>query len=95
MKNIRVEDRRWFQKTYGNTYNSVRIFIDGKPVVTLPEDYGYDSYYMQWAAEWMNQQGLTPGNEGRAYLSIWCQENGVDLYDDCLDVSRERELHHV
>lgn len=93
MNNIRVEGRRWFQKTYGNTYNTVRIFIDGEPIVTLPEEYGYGSYYMQRATEWLRENGYTPGNE-RPFLSHWCRDNDVTLYDEVQDVSRERGLHH-
>ena len=94
MKNIRVEGRRWFQKLYGNTYCSVRIFIDGEPVATLPKEYGYGSFYMQRAAQWLNDNGLTPGNEWKCFLSSWCRENDVQLYDEVMDVSRYKDLHH-
>ena len=93
MNSILIQGRRWFQRYYGATYNSVRIFIDGKPIVTLPEDYGYDSMYMQRAAQWLTENGYTPGND-RAYLSSWCRDNDVTLYDEVQDVPRERDLHH-
>jgi hypothetical protein len=38
---MHIEGRRWFQKTWGNTYNTVRIFKDGELIADLPMKYGY------------------------------------------------------
>jgi hypothetical protein len=93
---IMVLGRRWFQKTYGNTYNTASVIIqypDGTTDGTeLPMEYGYGSFYMQRAAQWCNEQGITPGNEGHAFLSLWCRENGVQLIDRVTDVQRKKDL---
>jgi hypothetical protein len=41
MKSLHIEGRRWFQRTAGNTYHTVRIFIDGECVHTSDRTYGY------------------------------------------------------
>lgn len=93
---IMVLGRRWFQKTYGNTYNSVSIILthaDGVISGTeLETDYGYGSMYMQRAAQWLNDNGYTPGNESRSFLSTWCREHNVNLIDRVQDVPRKKDL---
>lgn len=54
---IHIEGRRWFQKTYGNTYHSVRIFEDGKQIAYLPYQYGYGEGFLQTAWEWLGHNG--------------------------------------
>lgn len=75
---IHIEGRRWFQKTYGNTYHSVRIFKDGKLLVHLPYQYGYGEGFLQTAFEWLGNNGMpellekyengSPKNYGTQYL---------------------------
>lgn len=38
MQSITIIGRRWFQRTYGNTYFSAYALIDGKPVGGLRID---------------------------------------------------------
>ena len=62
---IHIEGRRWFQRTYGNTYNTVRIFKDGE-------------YFLQRAFDWLGHYGMpellekhangVPANYGTQYL---------------------------
>ena len=56
--NLHIEGRRWFQKTYGNTYHSVRIFKDGACVAYLPFQYGYGEQFLQTAWEWLGANGM-------------------------------------
>ncbi len=58
--NLHIEGRRWFQKTYGNTYHSVRIFKDGKELVFLPYQYGYGEQWLQTALDWLREKGHIP-----------------------------------
>ena len=57
-KSLHIEGRRWFQKTYGNTYHSVRIFIKGEQVAYLPFRYGYGEGFLQTAWEWLTANGF-------------------------------------
>ena len=55
---IHITARRWFQKTYGNTYHSVRIYRDGELIATLPFQYGYGDRWLQTAFEWLSHNGM-------------------------------------
>jgi hypothetical protein len=57
MKTLQLIGRRWFDRTYGNTYNSVAIYVDGELVASLPYGYGYADYYLQRAMEWLEKNG--------------------------------------
>ena len=46
---IRIDCRRWFQKTYGNTYHSVRIYHNGELLAHNPFQYGYGDQCLQTA----------------------------------------------
>ena len=39
MKTLHIEGRCWFQRTYGNTYHTVAIWVDGVHIAThrMPE----------------------------------------------------------
>jgi len=45
IKHIGVIGRRWHARTYGNTYNSVQIFVNGNLVAALGKSYGGGSMY--------------------------------------------------
>lgn len=90
---IRIEAKRWFQKTYGNTYHSVKVekcsgegknfkkeLIGYKPFV-----YGYSDHYLNTAAKILNM----PENELREYAFRSYPEKYVIT---CIDVDRKRDL---
>lgn len=47
-KMIIIDGRRWFQKTYGNTYHAVTVTIDGQSYQS-GRHYGYGNQYAQTA----------------------------------------------
>ena len=55
---IHIEGRRWFQRTYGNTYHSVRIYKDGETIAYLPYQYGYGEQFLQTAFDWLGHNGM-------------------------------------
>lgn len=75
MKRVIVRGRRWFQKSYGNTYFSATVEVDGlarhthaaevicKVVVSIPFEYGYGDHYMDVAADKLEELGYLPGRE--------------------------------
>jgi hypothetical protein len=67
---LHIEGRRWFQRTYGNTYHSVRIFKDGEQIASLPKAYGYDYHFLQTALDWLKANGHAPADAeyGTRYL---------------------------
>lgn len=86
-KMIIIEGRRWFQKTYGNTYHSVSVTIDG--VTTRSgRHYGYGDQYLQTAVECLLKDYFKD-------YAAFCQDrrdNPKRYYVTCYDVARERDL---
>ena len=97
MKHVIVQGRRWFQKTYGNTYNTVRIIVDGESLDPLPMEYGYGDFYLQRAADELDRRGLMPGREhyatgGGEALWRYCERHGITFTNIVADVPRQRDL---
>lgn len=94
---IHIEGRRWFQRTYGNTYHSVRIFKDGKQVAYLPRQYGYGDQWLQTAFEWLGANGMPELLEKHAngspkfYGTQYLREQMNGTYS-VIDVDRQRDL---
>ena len=97
MKSLHIEGRRWFQKTYGNTYHSVRIWIDGNQVACLPYQYGYGEQFLQTAWEWLGHNGfpelLEKHDNGcwKNYGTQYLREVLHGTYS-VVDVSRQKDL---
>ena len=53
---VTIIGRRWFQRTYGNTYNTACIIADGF-AFDLPKEYGYGDYWAQRCREWLREVG--------------------------------------
>jgi hypothetical protein len=58
--NLFFEGRAWQDKTYGNTYHSVRIWINGEIVAVVPFRYGYENAYQTSAIEALIELGYMP-----------------------------------
>lgn len=88
-KALHIEGRRWFQRTYGNTYHSVRIWIDGKQVVVLPFQYGYGEGFLQTAIDWPKANKHIPGDA--EYGTCYLRETLGGTYS-VIDVTRREDL---
>ena len=86
---LHIEGRRWFQRTYGNTYHSVRIFKDGAELVCIPFQYGYGDQFLQTALDWLKQNGHAPSNA--EYGTRYLREVLHGTYS-VTDVTRKRDL---
>lgn len=96
-KKIEVFGRRWFQKSYGNTYHVANVFVDGVRVDAGPMQYGYGDQYLTTAREALQKAGYLPGIEkhahgGYEHLRIYCERKGICFCYSALDVPRERDL---
>ncbi len=89
IKALHIEGRRWFQRTYGNTYHSVRIWIDGKHVAFLPYQYGYGEQWLQTALDWLRANNWIP--QGQNYGTMYLRETLGGTYS-VIDVDRQKEL---
>lgn len=86
---IHVIARRWFQKSYGNTYHSVEIFADGVQVGTVDFAYGYGEQWLQTAVDWLKINGLAP--QDAQYGTAYFREVLNGTYS-VQDVKRKKDL---
>lgn len=79
LESIFIEGRLWFDKTYGNTYFSNRIWINGKVVYEMPMEYGYELQYLHRAIQYLHDRGYFAGEK---VPSVWeiRDEMGVHFY---------------
>jgi hypothetical protein len=89
LNSVFIEARLWFDKTYGNTYHSVRIEANGLTVGQVPMTYGYGQHYEQTALEYLKKIGLV--SPEIRYLSE-LQRNGVIVYIAASN-RKKSELH--
>lgn len=93
-KSITIIVRRWFQRTYGNTYHTAEIIVDGETVHVTPKEYGYGDQYASVAFSWLKESGLVPPPE-HSHECHWRYLRdilGIAYTYRALDVSRERDL---
>jgi hypothetical protein len=58
LNSVFIEARLWFDKTYGNTYHSVRVEANGLSVGQVGLTYGYGEQYLQTALDYLKRIGL-------------------------------------
>lgn len=96
VKTITIIGRRWFQKTYGNTYHSATVLINGQPALKTGRHYGYGDQYVYTAFAALEKAGLVPerprSNGGTAPPWQHCEALGIALHYEATDVPRERDL---
>jgi len=59
VKAITIHGKEWFDRINGNSYHSVRVYVDGI-AHALEFDYGYGSMYEQRAGELLKELGVLP-----------------------------------
>ena len=96
---IHVEARRWFQKSYGNTYHSVFVFLNGdiQNGKYVGSSYGGGDQWEETAAELITAAGWVPAryrHDNGAYepFGKWLERHGVILTEAVIDVQRKRDL---
>lgn len=77
-RSVFVEAREWFDKTYGNSYFTARIQVDGALVATLPFQYGYGDAYLYEAATVLKDLGYLPDDSSA--LWVHAKDMGFDYY---------------
>ena len=97
VQSIVIVGKRWFQKSYGNTYCSAVAYVNGKPLVSFSKVYGYGDYYLQYITELLEKEGYLPGIEkyewgGMEAIWRYCERSGIEFSYTVSDVSREKDL---
>jgi hypothetical protein len=98
---ISIFAKRWFEKTNGNTYHSVKVYADGKLLGFKPFAYGYDEQYLQSAFEILQEAKIYPNTEERLKSGIKkdyyqfmqdMREHRENFVVECADVARRKDL---
>ena len=69
-----LEGRAWFDKLNGNTYHSVRIWLNGEILDIVPFTYGYENAYQQTAITKLVELGYLPeflGERATREFPVW------------------------
>lgn len=84
-KKVIVEGRRWFQKTYGNTYHTVKVTVDNE---TFYSDitYGYGNHFEQTAIEILRENDFIVPEYGEF-------QRLKGFKSHVMDVSRKKDLY--
>jgi hypothetical protein len=79
LESVFIEGRLWFDKTYGNTYFSNRIWINGAIAFEMPMEYGYEEQYVHRAIVELHSRGYFVGDK---IPSVWQirDEMGIHFY---------------
>lgn len=91
IESLHIDGRRWFQRTWGNTFHSVRVYVNGE-ILHCPYAYGYGNQFLQTAGELLAAAGYnvktdSPGSLGTYHL---CEELGGTY--SVSDVQRKKDL---
>lgn len=88
-RSVFIEGREWTDKTYGNTYFSARVWVDGNIVAVLPFQYGYGDMFLFEAASVLKDMGYLENDE----TALWniARDMGFDLYRT-LSVTKKSEM---
>lgn len=56
IESMRIEAKRWSQRSYGNTYHTVKVFVNDE-VLKSGITYGYENQYLQTAVQLLKDNG--------------------------------------
>lgn len=86
IETLEIIGKRWFQKSFGNTYHTAIVVVNGEE---LKSDitYGYDNHYLTTAAELLKANGYDiPSDNGEVFAMMIKYEHNVT------DVKRKKDL---
>ena len=97
MRKVTISGRRYFDKYYGNTYNTVRILVTTDKghgfCRDLPVAYGYGSMFEQRALEWLRDNFPAWRNNHNGSTGYeFALKNDWLYHVSTKDVSREKDL---
>ena len=83
---LEIFGRRWFQKTYGNTYHTVTVIVNGEELKSEIK-YGQENAYLQTAADLLRVNGYeVPDDNLKAFQMVREYPHSVK------DVKRKKDL---
>jgi len=90
---VEMVGKRWFQRSYGNTYHTVKVYVNDKLIgETENSHYGYDEQFLQTGLDILFKHYLPP-YKWNGSRPAWTLKNyGIKFDYDYTDVARERDL---
>lgn len=86
IERLKIQGKRWFQRSYGNTYHTVAVFVNDE-ILKSGITYGYGNHYLQTAADLLKVNGYDiPEDNGKAYALMTKYEHNAK------DVKRKKDL---
>lgn len=86
IKTLKITGKRWFQKSYGNTYHTVTVLVNGEELKS-GITYGYGNHYLTTAAELLKANSYNiPSDNGKAFAMMTKYEHTAT------DVKRKKDL---
>lgn len=83
---LEIFGKRWFQKSYGNTYHTTTVIVNGEEFKSSIK-YGYGNAYLQTAADLLRVNGYeVPEDNGEAFHTLCKYPHSVE------DVGRKKDL---
>lgn len=83
---LEIFGKRWFQKSYGNTYHTTTVIVNGEEFKSSIK-YGYGNAYLQTAADLLRVNGYeVPEDNGEAFHTMCGYSHSVE------DVGRKKDL---
>lgn len=77
IKTLEISAKRWFQKSYGNTYHVVKAVVNGKDVVVSGVTYGYGNHFLTTIADLLRDRGYTvPEDNSKAF----CHDDEIPIH---------------
>lgn len=86
IETLEIIGKRWFQQSFGNTYHTTTVIINGEELKSNIT-YGYGNHYLTTAAELLKANGYDiPDDNGEAYAMVTKYEHTA------IDVKRKKDL---
>ena len=81
---LQIIGKRWFQKSYGNTYHSVKVYVNNE-ILIKEICYGYGNQYLQTALELLKQAGYN--------INTFSDLRSIEGFtENATDVKRKKDL---
>lgn len=86
IETLEIIGKRWFQKSFGNTYHTVTVLVNGEELKS-GITYGYENHYLTTAAELLKTKGYDiPNDNGEAFAMM------IKYEHNATDVKRKKDL---
>ena len=86
IESLKINGKKWFQKSYGNTYHTAEVTVNGEKIKS-GITYGYENHYLQTAVDLLQKNGYELPNEQSAAYAFVCQ-----YPHEAINVKRKKDL---